>query len=59
MSKRNGNRRWGIWRIRGPKLEYVGAVLAPDDVAAVKTAIEELQIKDPWQQRRLVARPED
>lgn len=50
---------WRISRIRGNRAEVVGVVLAPNEVAAVKVAIDANRISDPDNQRRLFARPED
>jgi hypothetical protein len=51
--------RWKITRIRGNRAKLVGVVTAATEAAAIKRAIEDLQITDPEKQRRLVARRED
>jgi hypothetical protein len=54
MSKRKSKntQRWRVSRIRGSKNEVVGIVLAPNQDAAIKLAIEEHRITDPEKQRR-------
>ncbi len=47
--------RWKITRIRGNRAELLGVVTAATEAAAIKRAIEDLQITDPEKQRRLVA----
>jgi hypothetical protein len=59
MPKSKRHQRWRVSRIRGPRLEIVGVVPTPNPDAAIKVAIEENKITDPWKQNRLVARPED
>jgi hypothetical protein len=39
--------RWKITRIRGNRAELVGVVTAATEAAAIKRAIEDLQITDP------------
>jgi hypothetical protein len=59
MPKSKRNQRWRISRIGGARQQYVTTVLATNEEAAIKTVIKENQIKDGWEQRRLVAWPED
>jgi hypothetical protein len=46
---------WDIYRLRGTPAVYIGSVNAPDENSAIKKAIEEFQITDTEQQKRLVA----
>ena len=57
--RKRGQQRWRVSRIGGPRQQYVTTVLAPDEAAAIKTVIKENEIKDDWEQRRLVAWAED
>jgi hypothetical protein len=47
--------RWIIYRLRGTPAAYIGSVYAKNEVDAIKAAIEEFQITDPSQQKRLMA----
>ena len=47
--------RWRISQIRH-RLEPLGDVEAPDEASAIKRAIEEYQITEPWRQRSLLAK---
>jgi 1,2-phenylacetyl-CoA epoxidase PaaB subunit len=51
--------RWRITRIKGTPAADVGSVYAPDAETAIKRAIEEFEIRDREQQKRLVARRVD
>ena len=46
--------RWRISRLKATPAQYIGEVEAPDEASAIKKAIEEFDIKDPHNQRRLV-----
>ena len=46
---------WRISRIRGTPAEFIGIVDAPDEKSAIQAAIEEYDITNPEQQKRLVA----
>jgi hypothetical protein len=46
---------WDIFRLRGTPAAFIGIVEAPDEQAAVKKAIDEFQITNPEQQKRLIA----
>lgn len=59
MPKSNRTKRWRISRIGGPRQQYVTTVLALSEDAAIKAVIKEHEIKDAWEQRRLVAWPEE
>jgi hypothetical protein len=37
-------------------MSFVGIVEAPDEATAIREAIEQWEIKERWQQERLVAR---
>jgi len=41
--------------LRKTPAEFLGYVDAPDEASAVKKAIEEFQIANPWHQKKLVA----
>lgn len=58
MPKKNLTR-WRITRIRGSKAELLGFVAAPNEISAIKVAIEDFRITNPDHQKRLVARVED
>jgi hypothetical protein len=47
--------RWRISQMRH-RLEPLGDVEAPDAESAIKRAIEEYQITEPWRQRSLLAK---
>jgi len=47
---------WSISRITGTPAKYLGQVYATTEADAIKRAIEEFNIRDPEQQKRLVAR---
>jgi hypothetical protein len=55
MAKRPTEYRWKIYRLRGTPAAFIGAVVAPDEKAAIKAAIEEFEIDNPAQQKRLLA----
>jgi hypothetical protein len=57
MEKRS-DQVWEIYRLTGRAI-YLGLVTAPDEVSAIKTAIEELRVINPEHQKRLVARKAD
>jgi hypothetical protein len=44
-----------IYRLRGTPAATIGSVYAPNERVAIERAIEEFQITDPQQQKRLVA----
>lgn len=46
---------WRITRIRGTPAEFIGIVYAPDEESAIRKAIEEYEITNPEQHKRLVA----
>ena len=47
---------WEIIRIKGSPAVRLGRVSAPDAESAIKKAIEEFDIRNPEQQKRLAAR---
>ncbi len=47
--------RWRIFQLRA-RGEVVGEVEAPDADAAIRKAIEEFSIREPWRQRWLIAK---
>ena len=47
---------WAIYRLGGRAMIYLGRVFATDEDEAIKTAIEELAVTNPFHQKRLVAR---
>jgi len=47
---------WAISRIKGTPAVEIGWVDAPDAESAIKKAIDQYNITDPEQQKRLVAR---
>lgn len=47
---------WSISRITGTPAKYIDQVYAATEADAIKRAIEEFNIRDPEQQKRLVAR---
>ena len=49
--------RWHVARIR-KKGEFLGIVEAPDEATAIKEAIERYDIREKWQQDRLIAQRE-
>jgi hypothetical protein len=56
--KRNGSATeptWYVYRLRHTPATFVGVVEAPDAETAIKKAIEQFNITDPQQQKRLVA----
>ena len=57
MKKPPQMRTWEISRIKGTPAAILGRIKAPDAESAVKEWIEKLNITDPQQQQRLVARP--
>jgi hypothetical protein len=46
---------WYVYRLRHTPASFVGSVEAPDAETAIKRAIEEFNITDPQQQKRLIA----
>jgi len=48
---------WEIIRLKSTPAAHVGRVQAADAASAIKVAIEQYQITDPIQQRRLAAVP--
>lgn len=44
---------WGVYRLKGSPAAFVGSVYAPDEKAALKAAIKELQITNSEHQKRL------
>jgi 1,2-phenylacetyl-CoA epoxidase PaaB subunit len=50
---------WRIFRIRGTPAAEIGTVQAPDAETAIKVAIKEFNIKNPEQQKRLMAQRRD
>jgi hypothetical protein len=50
---------WRISRIRGTPAVEIGTVQAPDAETAIKVAIKEFNIKNPEQQKRLMAQRRD
>jgi hypothetical protein len=56
-SPKPNQNRWHIFRI-GKEVEYLGIIKAPDKGTAIRIAIERWDIRDGWQQDRLVARRE-
>jgi hypothetical protein len=48
---------WRICRIRGNRADQLGTVEAPTAEAAIKQAIKQFQITEPWEQERIAARP--
>jgi hypothetical protein len=54
MAAKKKNFEWRITLIR-KRGEYLGTVEAPDQAAAIAAAIEAFEIRDPEQQKRLVA----
>jgi hypothetical protein len=47
--------RWRIYHITSTPAKFIGTVTAPDEQTAIKTAIVELEIKEPQKQKRLIA----
>jgi hypothetical protein len=47
---------WAIYRLDGKAMIYLGRVFATNEDEAIKTAIEELAVTNPYHQKRLVAR---
>jgi hypothetical protein len=47
---------WTIFRLSAKDLLYLGQINAPDEDKAIKIAIKEFQITNPYHQARLVAR---
>jgi hypothetical protein len=58
MAKKATDYRWKICRLRGTPAAFIGAVVATDEKAAIKAAIEEFEI-DPAQQARLLAQRDE
>jgi hypothetical protein len=52
------SKRWRICLIKATPAALIGHVGAPDEEAAIKQAIEEFKITDPYRQRRLIAQLE-
>jgi hypothetical protein len=50
------SRTWAISRIKGTLAVEIGRVEAPDAESAIKTAVEQFNITDPVQQKRLEGR---
>jgi hypothetical protein len=57
MPKKTEERAWTVYRLKGTPAAYVGRVVARDADAAIRKAIDEYQITDLQQQKRLMARP--
>jgi hypothetical protein len=47
--------RWTIYRLRATPAAPIGSVDAPDADKAIQRAIKEFDIRDPHQQKRLIA----
>jgi 1,2-phenylacetyl-CoA epoxidase PaaB subunit len=50
---------WRIYRVWGPRHDYVGIVEAVDKESALQIAFYKFQITNPEHQRRLLAEPRD
>jgi hypothetical protein len=48
--------RWRIVRLKATPAATIGTVEAPDADSAIREAIKEFDIKEPWQQQKLAAR---
>jgi hypothetical protein len=51
-------KRWRISLIKATPARLIGHVEAPDEESAIRRAIEEFNITDPQNQRRLIAQLE-